>query len=243
MAIPFALQLYTVRDHLEKDVPGTLKQVKEMGYDYVETAGTVGLTTAEFRQVLDDAGLTAISAHLGHEDVPAIIDAAKTLGVECAVCGVHFEGGGTRDDWAGAGRTMKASGAQLREAGIQLCYHNHAHEFVTVDGEHALDIMFNAATPETLASELDLYWVKYGEQDPLGTLKKYAGRCPLLHIKDMAAGADRAFAEVGQGIIDWVPIFEVAPDLGVKWFIVEQDICPGDSLESARISAEFMARQ
>ena len=90
------------------------------------------------------------------------------------------------------------------------------------------------------ALELDSYWVQYGGADPVEKLNQYKGRCPLLHVKDMSADASRTFTEVGRGIMDWGAILPAAAKAGVHWFIVEQDTCPGDSLESARISADYM---
>jgi len=82
--------------------------------------------------------------------------------------------------------------------------------------------------------------VTYAGEDPVALIKRFAGRCPLLHIKDMAASSDRGFAEVGQGIMDWGRIFAAGRASGAEWLIVEQDECAGDALESAALSARFM---
>lgn len=244
MATPLALQLYTVRDYLEKDFLETLKQVKAMGYDFVETAGFAGRTAAEARELMDATGLTPISAHVGYQDTierpDTVIETARALGVTYVATGVHFEGGGLRDDWVGAGKALDAAGAALREAGIQLCYHNHAHEFIPLDGAYAYDLMMDAASPDHLQAQLDAYWLADAGLFPVTVINQYAGRCPMLHIKDMTAGTPHTFAEVGQGIIEWPPIFEAGKAAGTTWFIVEQDTCAEDSLESARISADFM---
>ncbi len=246
MAIPFALQLYTVRDHLEKDFLETLKQVKAIGYNFVETAGFGGNTAAGARALMHSAGLTPISAHVGYPDVighpETVIDTASALGVSYVATGIFFEGGGAREDWAGAGRALDAAGARLRQAGIQLCYHNHAHEFIAFDGGYAYDLMMAAANPANLQAQIDTYWVKDAGLDPVAVINQYAGRCPLLHIKDMTAGTPHTFAEVGNGIIDWPPVFEAGKAAGAEWFIVEQDTCPADTLDSARISADYMRR-
>ena len=212
MAIPFALQLYTVRDHLEKDFLATLKQVKAIGYDFVETAGFGGNTAAEAHALMESAGLSPVSAHVGYPDATrhpeTVIDTARALGVSYVATGIFFEGGGTREDWVSAGKALDAAGAQLRQAGIQLCYHNHAHEFVQFGGEYAYDLMMAAAKPANLQAQIDTYWVKDAGLDPVAVIRQYAGRCPLLHIKDMSAGTPHTFAEVGAGIIDWPPVFE-----------------------------------
>ena len=246
-ALPFALQLYSVRDHLDRDVPGTLRQVKAMGYDAVEVAGTHGLTPAEFRGALDSAGLTPISAHIGFEesalDPSGAAAVAKALGINRVV--VPWLGAALCPDigaWRLAARKMGEAGAALRNDGIQLCYHNHAEEFDTVEGERPYDILFDETQPGHLAAEIDTYWVKYAGEDPVELINRFQGRCPLLHIKDMSASEDRFFAEVGEGIIDWAPIFQAGRAADVEWFIVEQDESRGDSLESAATSAAFMKR-
>jgi len=246
--LPFALQLYSVRDHMAEDMAGTLKRVQEVGYDYVELAGMGGLTPAECKALLDDAGLTAVANHFGLDDVTANVDATieacSILGMKYAVVpGIDSKLTEDKAGWLNCAKAMDEGGAKLRSAGIQLCYHNHSHEFRKLDGEFIFDIFFGGASPQNLACEIDTYWVKYGGVDPVATIQKYTGRCPLLHIKDMTAGDNPTFAEVGRGIIDWEPIFDAGAAAGAEWYIVEQDACEGDSLDSVAISAEFMAKQ
>lgn len=243
--LPFALQLYTVRDHAERDFAGALQQVKEIGYDHVELAGLAGMTPTDYRVALADAGLTPIGAHFSlpqiRTETARVAQTLQTLGVRSAV--VSWADAPTKAEWIEIAAVMDAAGGELRREGIQLCYHNHAHEFRVIDGDCALDILLGACTPEHVALELDVYWAQFGNVDPVMLLEKYATRIPLLHVKDMAAEESRTFAEVGQGILDWPPIFAAAKRAGVEWYIVEQDLCPGDSLESARISAQFMSQQ
>jgi len=239
---PYALQLYTVRDHLEKDVRGTLAKVKQAGYDYVEVAGAHGLTYAQFRGTLDEAGLEAVSVMTGFDEatgtVEGQIEAAKALGVKYAV--IPYTDPQAMPDkaaWVNRAKELDAQGAALRKAGIRLCYHNHAHEFEKFDGAFAFDIIFDTAAAENLAAEIDTFWVQYAGVDPVEVIGKYRGRCPLVHVKDMR-GKD--FAEVGRGSMDWGRILPAAEEAGARWYIVEQDTCEGDSLESAAISAAYM---
>lgn len=244
--LPYALQLYTVRDHMAKDPRGTLEQVKKAGYDCVELAGTAGMTPADFSKVLADVGLRPISCHAGLDEmaknVPGVIEMCRTLDIKFVV--VPHASAETKEKVLENARIMDAAGAELRKAGIRLCYHNHAHEFVRFDGVYALDLLYQSTRPENLAAQLDTFWIKYGKADPVEVIKKYAGRCPLLHVKDMAPeGVKPIFADLGRGTMDWKPIFDAAKAAGVQWYIVEQDECPSDSIESARIAAGFMRRQ
>lgn len=244
-SIPFALQLYTVRDHLEKDTPATLRRVKDIGYDYVELAGIGMYGPREYNQMLSDAGLQAISGHFPFDDVVkntgAVIETVHALGLRYAV--VPWLGGELcpdRNAWIAAAKAMNEAGARFRHADIALCYHNHAHEFERDNGQYILDILFESSDAHNLAAELDTYWVKFGGADPAQYIAQYSGRVPLLHLKDMTGGDSRTFAEMGRGIINWTPILQAAAKAGVQWYIVEQDECPGDTLESARVSAEFV---
>ena len=194
MAIPFALQLYTVRDYLEKDFLGTLKQVKAIGYDFVETAGFGGNTAAEARAIFETAGLTPVSAHVGYQDATehpeTVIETAHALGVSYVATGIFFPGGGTREDWTGAGKALDAGGAKMRKAGIQLCYHKPRPRIHHVRRRIRVRSHDGRANPANLQAQIDTYWVKDAGLDPVTLINQYAGRCPLLHIKDMT-GAPR----------------------------------------------------
>lgn len=242
--IPYALQLYTVRDHLQINPASTLRKVKGAGYDCVEIADTVGLELPLFKKLIRDAGLKPVSAHLPYEkvvdDPEGAADYARLFEVDYLVVPAIDRGlTADRAGWVTCGKALGRAGAALRTAGIMLCYHNHAHDFEPVEKVYAIDLLIEGAAPEDLALELDTYWIQYAGLDPAAALEKYYGRCPLLHIKDMA-GKSRAFAEIGRGVIHWREIFDKGAAAGVKWFIVEQDTCSGDSIESARISALYL---
>lgn len=252
---PYALQLYTVRDRLERDLPGTLAAVREIGYQYVELAGTQGCSPEKYRGLLDEAGLCAVSAHIGYEEIVAhperAVAYARCFGLRFIVVPwLGGEGFDTREAWIEAARRMDAAGEHLRQAGIRLCYHNHAHEFASVDGERIHDLLFSHSDPGRLAVQLDTCWAAVGGVDPVEPIKTYGGRVPLLHIKDyMMEGGSPAFTEVGRGCMRWPDIFDAAREAGVAWYIVEQDdhFIVGsdgvpDSLESARISGAYVAQ-
>ncbi len=244
---PFALQLYTIRDALEADLAGALARVCTAGYTCVELAGTHGHGPEAFKAMLDAAGLTPVSAHIGYPEVTgnpeAVAAQAHTFGIDYVV--VPWLGGeafATRDAWAHAAREMDRAGAVLREAGIRLCYHNHAHEFEVVGGARIFDILFDTTAPENLAIQLDTCWAAVAGVDVPAMIHHYAGRVPLLHIKDYTPGPPPALTELGAGCMPWDAIFEAARACGVAWNIVEQDDnFAADSLASAQAGAAFMA--
>lgn len=245
--LPIALQMYTVRDECAKDFLGTLERVAQIGYQGVEFAGMYDTPAADVAKALKKLGLKAAGIHCGIEALTDGLDAtlndAHTLGCPFVVCSYLPEAlRKNADDWRASAKRLSEAGAQCKKQGIQLCYHNHSFEFTQFDGQYGLDIFFSAADPEAVKCELDVYWVKHGGVDPVPYIRKYGSRVALLHMKDMAPGPERAFAEVRTGILDMAGIVAEGKRIGTEWFIVEQDVCKRPSLESARISFENLAR-
>ena len=237
---PINLQLYTLRDDLAADVEGTLASVARIGYHGVELAGLGGLSAREYRALLDSHGLTAVGMHIGFDalrDNPdAMVADAKVFEIEYVV--VPWIGSPWSESVAGLrdlGTTLAGMAKPLSEAGLVLCYHNHAFEFERTDGDVVgFDALFDAAGG-AVAAELDTYWVKKAGHDPVATLCRYTGRVPLVHLKDM--GEDGGFRPVGDGTIDYGTLLPAALAAGAKHFIVEQDQCPTASpLESVERS-------
>ena len=242
--VPFAIQLYSVRDHLSVDTRSTLERLKMAGYDQVELFDVAVADAAELREHLDAVGLRAVAAHFSYEQAVDAVDgtvaAARVLGIRTLV--IPWLKLATEEQWTAAARSMDAAGQRYRDAGLRLGYHNHEHEWRPTGDTTPFDIIFDSAQPENLFLELDIFWATDAGQDVVSLIDTFAGRCRLLHMKDRAAsGGDCRFAEVGAGTIDWSPIFAAGARNGVECYIVEQDESAGDSLESAAISARFMA--
>lgn len=242
---PLAMQLWTVRDELARDAAATFRALYELGYRYVEVAAMDGTTPDQIASMLHDAGLAAMGAHIPlvtiTGDTDTAIAYAKALDVSyAAVPWIGPDECVDRDAWATAARAMDTAGQAFRAAGITLCYHHHGHEFDRVDGDYIFNVIMDNSSAENLSAEIDTYWARFGGVDPVALMRRYAGRCPLLHIKDMANDERRSFAEVGHGVLDWNAIFDAAKEVGVKWCVVEQDESTRGSLESARLSAEFL---
>jgi len=236
-----AVQLYTVRDLLAQDFVGTLRKVREIGYTHVELAGYGPFTAVELKKVLTDAGLSPCSTHCPidrlEQDINHAIEDALALNVAYLVCPYLPED--RRSDekgWRRCADILNLVGQTCRQHRIQLCYHNHSFEFVRIGNRYALDLLFDQTEPANLHAELDTYWIKYGGAEPVDYIRKLSGRCPLIHLKDMAADEKRSFAEVGSGILDFKAIFTAAESAGSVWGVVEQDVCPGNPLDSIETS-------
>lgn len=246
--LPLALQMYTVRDHSAEDFAGTVRATAEMGYQGVELAGTGGLGAAEMNRLLDDCGLTRCGSHVGLQaletDLQREIDYNLAIGNPWVV--VPWLPEDLRGDaagWRAMGERLAGLGEQLQAVGLQLCYHNHAFEFDVRDGDdYGFDLLYASAPAELLQCEIDTYWVKYAGQDPAAYVARYQDRAPLIHLKDMTAGPEPTFAEVGTGTMDFPAIFAAAEGGIAAAWIVEQDRCAGDSLAAARTSLGNLKR-
>jgi sugar phosphate isomerase/epimerase len=235
---PIALQPYTVRDELASDYFGTLSRIAEIGYQGVELGPPpAGTSIDTLKQHLERIGLQVIGAHAGL--------AQLTDGFEELAAYLHEVGGkyvaisyrfGSRQEVLEAAQQFEQIGRRCHEAGLQFLYHNHNWEFTRFDGQYALDILLEAASPHLLQMELDTYWVQRGGADPVAYLRKLHGRCPLLHIKDMEPGEEQFFAEIGEGTLDWGAILREAEAAGTEWLVVEQDRCRRPVFESIAIS-------
>ena len=124
-------------------------------------------------------------------------------------------------------KLMNTAGQALQDAGLALYYHNHNFEFFDLGGGvRGMDILWNETDPAVATFEIDCYWAVYAGVDPSALIKAHAGRYPLIHLKDMTGeGEARTFAEVGEGVIDWQPVFAASEAQGAEWYIVEQDRC------------------
>lgn len=240
---PIAAQLYTVREASTQDFPGALRRVAELGYTGVELAGTFGLTTTELAQTLNGLGLKCVSAHVPlanlRQNLSGEIEKYLAVGAEFIACPwLPPEQRNGEADYRALAEELNRMGEVCRGSGLQLCYHHHDFELVQFNGKYGLDILLEESEPNNLQLEADTYWLQFAGEDPAAYLRRWLGRVPLIHLKDMTSTQPATFAEVGTGILDWPPIFEAARVAGTQWYIVEQDTCPGDPFESLRISLE-----
>jgi sugar phosphate isomerase/epimerase len=233
-----SLQLYTLRDALSVDVLDTLTQVKGIGLEYVELAGTYGRSGPEWRTMLDSAGLKASGAHVGLDliegDLDAVIADAKAIGYRYVI--VPWV---NKDNYAGAwdkfAESLVPVGDKLKEAGLQLAYHNHAFEFE----DDGLDKFYAAAPKETLVAELDLAWIQIGGADPAAYIEKMAGRVPLVHLKDYDPAQTPQWRPAGQGIVDWDGVLTACANANVEFGCIELDESPGEPIDAVRASVEY----
>lgn len=269
MSLLTALQLYSVREEMEEDFYGTIKAVKEMGYDGVEFAGLFDQDPTVIRDFLKEIDLTPISAHVPlqelSEDTEAVVAAYKEIG--CKYIAVPYLPEDLRPGTDGFDNTVnniKEIGRICKEQGITLLYHNHDFEFVKINGEYGLDMLYRLTTPDELQTEIDTCWVNVGGEDPAAYIEKYTGRAPVVHLKDFymksrdnneklyeLIGIDESasakeenftFMPVGYGMQNMPAVIESAKKAGAEWVVVEQDRPDKGRtpLEDAKLSIDFV---
>ena len=130
---------------------------------------------------------------------------------------------------------------QLRDEGLTFIYHNHQFEFQRFQGKLGMDILLEECD-EAVQFELDTYWVQTGGGDVIDWIRKVAGRMDVVHFKDMVIDSQhkQIMAEIGQGNLNWDGIIKACRDIGVKWYLVEQDVCQRSPFESLNMSRAFL---
>ncbi len=245
--LPVALQVYSVREDAGNDFVKAMKEVKALGYDGVELAGLYGHTPEEIRDILKETGLIPISAHVPYaefaSDLAGTIKRYVTIG--CRYVAIPYlndtERYGT-EFFRDFMKKLPEIALECKAAGLTLLYHNHDFEFLrTAEGEYVLDYIFRSVPSEDLKMELDICWTKYAGLDPAAYLHEYAGRCPVVHLKDYEAAESFEFRAVGYGVLDIPAVLKEAIAAGSEWVVVEQDYHPRHTaLEDARLSREYL---
>jgi len=237
------LQLYSIRDAMETDVLGSLKKVSDIGYKYMELADYAngkfyGYTPAEFKKILSDLGMEALSSHTQVEAAGITLDNAKAMADDHAALGVKYcvqpwinDEDRTIEkyktmiaDWNEVGRIMKG-------VGIQFAYHNHNFEFNPTNGMIPYyDIFLKEMDADLITMEIDLYWVTKAGHDPIEIFKKYPGRFKLWHFKDQVSPSAPIYevekediTSVGAGSIDFKKIYAFREISGMINHFVEDD--------------------
>lgn len=238
------LQLYTVRDQLEQDFEGTIRQVAALGYQGVEFHAFFGRSAEEVKALLDELGLEVIGTHIGYQRLVDHLDEEiayhKAIGNKYLVVPYLTE---EQRQWEDVFDNLAKIGTAVKEAGLVLCYHNHDFELTEkLDGKPVFDAMFESVPADLLQVEMDTCWVHYGGYDPVEYIERYAGRLPLVHLKDMSRDGDgkAVTVELGKGEVNLSAIADAAVEAGVEWIIVEQDFCANPPIQSIETSIQWI---
>jgi sugar phosphate isomerase/epimerase len=244
-----AAQLYTVRDHCQTaaDLAATAKKIRAIGYPAVQLSGLGPISEKEIVTIMRDAGLGICATHEPSQEIldQPELSIARLQRLGCTLTAYPFP----RDvDFTKSEqvrtlvRKLDAAGEKFRAAGMVLGYHNHAIEFVKFEGAPVLDFIYANTGPLNLVGEIDTYWIHYGGGDVVEWCEKLRDRLPFIHLKDYGFTAENkpTYCEIGNGTLNWKKIIRAAEASGCRWFIVEQDTCPGDPFDSLKLSFDYI---
>ncbi len=270
MSLKVGLQVYSVREDAEKDLEGTLRKIKELGYDGVEFAGLYGHSYEEVRRMVQEAGLTPISAHIPLVEMLADPEGvlAGYAQIGCPYAAVPYlpeEMRAGNCDFEKTIQNIRTVCEAAKKNGIVMLYHNHDFEFEKIGEEYVLDYLYRTIPADLLQTEVDTCWVNVAGENPSAYVRKYTGRAPIVHLKDFylsnrdnkggqpfyeligdsqkAGGQDVfEFRPVGYGMQDFPAILKASEDAGASWVIVEQDRpSMGKSpMECAQMSRDYL---
>ncbi|MGA2230730.1 MAG: sugar phosphate isomerase/epimerase [Tepidisphaeraceae bacterium] len=236
-----SLQLYTLRDLLKTpaEIAATLKRVRHIGYQAVELAGLGPIEAAELAKILTGEGLTVSGGHVPFEamknEPQRVIDEHWLW--DCAFLAVPGCWGKSQADFLGFIEEFNAIAPRYESAGFFVGYHNHSHELVRREGRTMLSLLVERLSP-SIWFEIDTYWIAHGGGDPIQWIGNVTGRIPCVHLKDMSIDESgrQQMAEIGQGNLNFPGILAACHEAGTRWYVVEQDVCAGDPMESIAVS-------
>jgi sugar phosphate isomerase/epimerase len=230
--IPIGLELYSVRDDLQKDLMGTVRGVAKMGYEIVEFyAPYFEWTPAyakEVRKLLDDLGIRCLSTHNGSQsfakdNLPRAIELNQTIGSKFIVMA---SAGMVKnlDGWKAVADTLNKAAEQAKPLGLAVGYHNHQLEFKPVEGQRPIEVIA-ANTAKDVMLQLDVGTCVEVGSDPVAWIEKNPGRFKSIHCKDWSPGADKGYRVLfGEGVAPWKKIFQAAENAGgVQYYLIEQE--------------------
>lgn len=242
------LQNFSIREHLTtyEDVLNAMKTIKEMGYTVIQTAGEK-ISHAEIAEITKEVGITVCGTHCGFDSL--IADPEKAIKTHRNLNTTNIGIGGffanNEEDVKNFIERANAFADIIYKEGFKFTYHNHEHEFRKFGDKTIMDMLVEGLDPVKTSFCLDTHWVQRGGGDVCSWIEKLAGRIDILHLKDMTIQPDRTpiMCEIGAGNMDFDKIIAAAEKTGVKYYVVEQDFCPGDSFDSIRQSAEYIKKR
>jgi sugar phosphate isomerase/epimerase len=238
-----------VSNFLTEDWKGTLSLLANMGYTEMEGGWNLGQSPQEMLAYCKSVGIKPFSGGMGLSEMLKGTEKHIETALLCQntdlVCYWPWLGGAdniTADQCRQSAETLNMLGEMCHKAGLKFCWHNHDKEFLQDTGEGLpFDLLMKYTDPQLVDVELDIYWAVKGGADPLRLLKKYPGRCTILHLKDMDNATARSFACPGEGIIDFAPVLTEALNQDIRHFIVERD-GETDGLNCLKNSAIYLQK-
>lgn len=224
--IPPGIQLYSVREELDRDFVGTMRIIAQMGYQTVEFAGYYNISALQMKALLTETGLKGVSSHISLDELLSnlyrMIEYSLIIGSSYIVIPyIPKEQFIDYNLFQQLVSNLTWIGTELKRYGLQLAYHNHTHEFERLGGKFLLERLFSLISSDLLKLEIDVAWMSKAGVDPVTYLPMLKGRSPLIHIKDIDSHGN--VTEVGKGVLNMPAIYTAAKAAGLKYYFVEQD--------------------
>jgi sugar phosphate isomerase/epimerase len=235
---PIGLQLWSLREYLPKDLPGTLQKIKDMGFREVEGAGLWKHTAADLRAALEAAELRCQSAHMNYErlrdDLPGAFAEAKALGATWVVCPwIPHDKSVTREDTLRAAALFNRAAKTAHDRGMRFSYHCHGYEFVPSTEGTLFDTLAGATNPKQVEFQIDVFHALFGGADPAKLIEQHAARVTSLHLKDLkkgvplkpgtSIGTPHIDVPVGTGQVDMSAVLAAAKKAGTLLYYIEDE--------------------
>lgn len=252
------VQAYTFRDAYmgenanENTLEKAFQTLKKLGYDEVQTAGFGKVSMETYARLAQENGIDIVGTHYNYqemcEDISEVMRKHQEI-LHTNIMGIGGMPGPARESKEELFRFIdqfNKIGDVIKPYGFKLTYHNHHFEFVKLDdGKTIMDYLYEGLNPETVSFCLDTHWVQRGGGNPTTWVEKLAGRIDILHLKDMAVIRENGeikpiITEIGNGNIDFDSVIAAAVKGGVKYYCVEQDDCPGDPMDSLKMSIDYI---
>jgi len=230
---------------LKGDWKTVLRQASSYGFTEIESGDFLGVSAESYLSFLNETGLNMVAGGFefkaSDDELRKSMNLLKSLKVKYAVVYWPWYTGGpfTLADCKKSAERLNYLGKVCHDNGLVFCWHNHNKEFTPMETGLPFDYLMENTDKSLVYCELDLYWVKKGGGDPLSVMKKYSGRFPILHVKDMAPGNAMDFECPGSGIIDFPSLFSEAEKQGIKHYMVERDNVP-DGLACLKSCGEYL---
>jgi sugar phosphate isomerase/epimerase len=234
-----------VGKELNGDWKAVLTHAAQCGFSELETGNYLGESATGFLSFCKSVGIKPVIGGIpfttDKAELNKSLDKLAELEMSYAVTYWPWKGGGPfkLEDCKVSADMLNQMGQVCRDRGFTFCWHNHDKEFIPMEKGLPFDFLMENTDKNLVTCEMDIYWVAKGGEDPLKVLKQYAGRIPVLHVKDMAPGSEKDFACPGRGIIDFPAIFKEADKQGIKHYFVERDNEP-NGMECLRTSGEYL---
>jgi sugar phosphate isomerase/epimerase len=244
--IPVGIELYAVRDELQKDLMGTVRKVAQMGYEVVEFYSPYTQWTTDYakdvRKLLDELKIKCLSTHnsanvFTPENLPKAIELNQIIGSKTLVMASAGRVEGGIDGWKGVAEKLTKAQEKLKPLGMRAGFHNHKIEFVPIDGKRPMEILA-ANTPKDVTLQLDVGTCLEAGADPVAWINANPGRIRSLHLKEWTGSEgkpDKGYRVLlGEGDAPWLKIFAAAEKKGgVEYYLIEQEGSRFSSLETA----------